>query len=218
MMRRAFLAALLATAFGSPLAAQRPGLVIQLPPAARVTQDGPLVNARNVLTDARMRELLEAGFPARLRYRVELWSSERFADQLHRAVEWEALVRWRGTDQRYEVSQRVGDRVLSLGSFARIEDAEAAVERPLRVPIAAPARNRRYYYQATLEVRTLSVSDLDEVNAWLRGELTPAVRGQGNPGTALTRGLRNLTTRLLGGERREYSARSGLFRPPRQAP
>ncbi len=215
MRHRAVLLALLATALGSPLAAQRPGLEIQLPAAARVTQDGPLVQARRVLSDARMRELLESGFPARLRYRLELWSEERFADQLHRAVEWEALVRWRGTDQRYEVSQRVGDRVLSLGAFARLEDAEAAAERPLRVPIVAPARDRRYYYQATLEVRTLSVSDLDEVNAWLRGELTPAVRGRGNPGAALTSGLRNLTTRLLGGERREYATRSVVFRPPR---
>jgi hypothetical protein len=209
------LAALLATVVALPAAAQRPGLVIQLPAAARVTEDGPLVQARQVLTDARMRELLEAGFPARLRYRVQLWSDERFADELHRTAEWEVLVRWRGTDQRYEVSQRVGNRVLSLGSFARINDAEAAVERPLRVPIAAPGQNRRYYYEATLEVRTLSVSDLDEVNAWLRGELTPAMRGEANPGTALTRGFRNLTTRLLGGERREYSARSVVFRPPR---
>lgn len=215
MRRRAFLVAVLATLLASPAPAQRPGLVIQLPTASRLTEDGPLVLARNVLTDARMRELLEAGFPARLRYRVELWSDERFADELHRTAEWEVLVRWRGTDQRYEVSQRVGTRVLSLGAFQRIDDAEAAVERPLRVPIAAPARNRRYYYQASLEVRTLSVSDLDEVNAWLRGELTPAMRGRGNPGTALTRGVRSLVTRLLGGERREYSARSGVFRPPR---
>lgn len=201
---------------GGALAAQtRPRVEIQLPATARLTGEGPLVRARAVLSDARMRELLENGFPARLSYRVELWSSERFTDQLHRAVEWEVLVRWRGTDQRYEVSQRVGNRVLSLGSFARIEDAEAAVERPLRVPIAAPARNRRYYYQAALEVRTLSVSDLDEVNAWLHGELTPAVRGEQSPGTALTRGLRSLTSRLLGGERREYAARTGVFRPPR---
>ena len=213
MRRRLVRVALLAVTLGSPLAAQRPGVAIQLPPAARVTQEGPLVHARNVLSDARMRELLESGFPARLRYRVELWSSERFADQLHRAAEWEVLVRWRGTDQRYEVSQRVGERVVSLGAFAKLEDAEAAVERPLRVGITAPARRRRYYYQALLEVRTLSVSDLDEVNAWLRGELTPAMRGRGNPGTALTSGLRNLTTRLLGGERREYASRSGIFRP-----
>ena len=221
MRSRAFTLLLAAVALGSPLpgrvlAAQgRPLVEIQLPSASQVTKEGPLVRARDVLTDARMRELLENGFPARLSYRVELWSSENFADQLHRAVEWQVLVRWRGTDQRYEVSQRVGNRVLSLGSFVRIEDAEAAVERPLRVPITSPTRNRRYYYTAALEVRTLSVSDLDEVNAWLRGELSPAVRGQRNPGTALTNGVRNLTTRLLGGERREYAARTPMFRPPR---
>lgn len=219
MRRRALPLLLVAMSFGAPLgsgvlnAQTRPRVEILLPAASHVTTEGPLVRARAVLTDSRMRELLENGFPARLSYRVELWSSERFADQLHRAVEWEVLVRWRGTDQRYEVSQRVGERVLSLGSFVRIEDAEAAVERPLRVPIAAPTRNRRYYYQAALEVRTLSVSDLDEVNSWLRGELQPAVRGERNPGTALTNGVRNLTTRLLGGERREYGARTPIFRP-----
>lgn len=234
MRRRALTLLLAAVTFGSPAAggvlasvgfarfealsavgAQRPRVEVTLPAAAQLTTEGPLVRARAVLRDSRMRELLENGFPARLSYRVELWSSERFADQLHRVVAWEVLVRWRGTDQRYEVSQRVGDNVVSLGSFARVEDAETAVERPLRVPIVAPARNRRYYYQAALEVRTLSVSDLDEVNAWLRGELTPAVRGERNPGTALTRGVRSLTTRLLGGERREYAARTAIFRPAR---
>lgn len=212
-MKRLLLLAVAAVTLGSPLAAQRPGLVVQLPASGRMTQDGPLVNAQAVLADAQMRKLLENGFPARLRYRVELWSSERFADEMHRAVEWEVLVRWRGTDQKYEVSQRVGNSVVSLGAFARLDDAEAAVSRPLRVPITAPTRDRRYYYEATLEVRTLSVSDLDEVNAWLRGELTPAVRGNRNPGTALSSGVRSLTTRLLGGERREYARRSPIFRP-----
>ncbi len=217
MMRRAFFRAVVAAVvLGTPAAAQRaPGIEVLLPSPTRLTAEGPLVKARGVLTDPRMRELLASGFPARLSYRVELWSSERWVDQLHRAAEWEVLVRWRGVDEKYEVTQIVGGRTLSLGAFARIEDAESAVERPLRVPMAAPASRRRFYYEAALEVRTLSVSDLDEVNAWLRGELQPAVRGQRNPGTALTRGVRSLTTRLLGGERREYGTRTATFRTPR---
>jgi hypothetical protein len=217
MMRRALLRALIAAVvLGTTAAAQRvPGLEILLPTPTRLTAEGPLVKARGVLTDPRMRELLASGFPARLSYRVELWSSERWADELHRTAEWEVQVRWRGADEKYEVTQIVGGRSLSLGAFARIEDAESAVERPLRVPMAAPASRRQFYYEAELEVRTLSVSDLDEVNAWLRGELQPAVRGRRNPGTALTRGVRSLTTRLLGGERREYGARTATFRVPR---
>jgi hypothetical protein len=50
------------------------------------------------------------------------------------------------------------------------------------------------------------------VERWLRGELRPAVRGEKNPGTALTRGVRTLVVRLLGGEKRHYEARSGTFR------
>ncbi len=214
--RSPLLPLLLALLLATPVAAQRaPHVEIQLPTPSRLTAEGPLVRARGVLSDARMRELLHAGFPARLHYRVELWSSERWFDNLHRTAEWDVLVRLRGVDQMYEVTQIVGDRVLSLGAFARVEDAEAAVERPVRVPIAAPAANRRFYYKVELDVELLSMSDLDEVGRWLRGELQPAVRGERNPGTAVTRGFRSLTTRLLGGERRGYGARSATFRPPR---
>jgi hypothetical protein len=145
----------------------------------------------------------------------ELWSAERWFDQLHRTAEWDVLVEWRGVDQMYVVTQYVAGRELSLGAFARVEDAESAVERPIRVPIAAPALNKRFYYEVTLDVQTLSVTDLDEVSRWLRGEAQPALRGERNPGTAFTRGLRSLTTRLLGGERRGYAARSATFRAPR---
>jgi hypothetical protein len=64
-------------------------------------------------------------------------------------------------------------------------------------------------------VEALSMTDLEELNRWLRGELQPTVRGQRSAGTALTRGIRSLATRLLGGERREYSERSPSFRPSR---
>jgi hypothetical protein len=68
------------------------------------------------------------------------------------------------------------------------------------------------YYNAELEVEMMSVNDLDELERWLRGELRPAARGERNPGTAVTRGVRSLVVRLLGSENRRYQARSGTFR------
>jgi hypothetical protein len=201
-----------APASGAVLGAQRPSVEVQLPNPSRLTVEGPLVRSRAMLSDARTRELLQSGFGARMRYRVELWA-DGFFDELVRAAEWDVMVRFRGVEQTFEVIQQVGDRTLSLGAFTRLDDAEAAVSRPVRVPISAPQRNRRYYYRVTLGVEAMSISDLDEVNRWLRGELEPAVRGEANPGTAFTRGLRALTTRLLGAERREYVARSATFRP-----
>ncbi len=211
--RRDFLAVLATVVLSAPLAAQtRPRVEIQLPTASRLTTDGPLVRSRSMLSDAKTRELLRSGFPARLHYRVELWADGRYFDELQRTAEWDVIVRFRGVEQTYEVMQIVGDHVLSLGAFARLDDAEAAVSRPVRVPMSAPARNRRFYYRVALDVEAMSVSDLDEVSRWLRGELQPAVRGEANAGTAFTRGLRALSTRLLGGERREYGARSATFR------
>jgi hypothetical protein len=188
---------------------------VQLPTATRLTAEGPLVRSRAILADPYLRELLQAGFPVRLSYRVELWADGRFFDELQRSAEWEVRVVFRGVQQTYEVIQLVGDRPLSLGEFARLEDADAAASRPVRVPIRAPGENRRYYYLATLEVEAMSMTDLEELNRWLRGEFQPTVRGDRNPGTALGRGLRSLATRLLGGERREYTERSPSFRPAR---
>ena len=65
---------------------------------------------------------------------------------------------------------------------------------------------------AVVDVEMLSLSDLDEVERWLRGELRPAVRGQRNPGGVLGRGLRSLFVRLLGAERRHYEVRSKTFK------
>ena len=207
-----------AAVLAAPLASQvRPGVEVVLPSASRLTAEGPLVRARATLSDANIRALLQSGFPARLHYRVELWADGRIFDELQRSVEWDVIVQFRGVEQTYEVIQVVGERPLSLGAFRRVEDADAAASRPVRVPISAPAEDRRFYYLATLEVEALSVSDLDEVGRWLRGELQPAVRGDRNPGTALTRGVRSLATRLLGGDRREYTERTPSFRPPADA-
>lgn len=202
---------LLGTMAATASAQNRPTLSIAPPAAEQLTRSGPVVTASHMLAGTKLQELLASGFPARLHFSVELWSVGGWLNDLERVTEWDVVVRWIEVEHIYEVTQMNGDKPFSLGKFAQLSDAEAAVARPVRAPISAFASTRRFYYQATLSVETLSLSDLDEVERWLRGELQPAVRGQRNPGTAVGRGLKTLATRLLGGEKREYGARTPVF-------
>lgn len=209
------IAAVLATGTpaGHPLLAQgRPRLELVVPAQASPRVEGPEVRGINVLADRDIRDLLRNGFPARLHYRVELWSTSGWFDDLEGGTEWDVVVRYDALDRSYRLARLQGDEVTTLGRFDQLRDAERALEQPFRAPLVARG-SRRYYYRAVLRVETLSLSDLDEVERWLRGELRPAVRGQRNPGTAITRGVRTLFIRLLGGEKREYEVRSATFRP-----
>lgn len=185
---------------------------LELPPAGQLRAQGPSVTARGVLADQRLRELVRNGFPARLRFRVELWKSAGWFDDQVGATEWDVIVRYDAMADAYGVARIVGDRVVPMGRWARWADAEAAAEGETTAPIT-PRSGGSHYYVTRLSVETLSLSDLDELERWLRGELRPAVRGRRSPGTALRRGARVLAARMLGGERREYEDRSGTFRP-----
>jgi hypothetical protein len=207
-----FAAVLLGMAVSAASAQGRPALSIAPPAADQLTSAGPVVVASHMLSGRKLQELLTSGFPARLHFVVELWSVGGWVNDLERITEWDVVVRWLAVERVYEVVQIVGSRPFSLGRFALLGDAASAVARPTRAPMVASASSRRMYYQTTLTVETLSLSDLDEVERWLRGELQPAVRGERNPGTVLGRGLKTLASRLLGGERREYVARTRVFR------
>ncbi len=159
-----------------------------------------------------MRDLLANGFPARMHYRLERWKVGRWFDDLQAASEWDVILKYDVLSKRYQVARVEDNKSQSLGQYATIEEAAGAAEAPYQTTISLPRRGQRGYYNLLLDVETLSLSDLDEVERWLRGELKPAVRGEKNPGTALTRGVRTLVVRLLGGEKRHYEARSGTFR------
>jgi hypothetical protein len=207
------LALLVLSTSGARLDAQRRApLQVALPPRDLLSTEGPVVRATGILGDRDLRDLLRNGFPARLHYRVELWSAGGLLNDLEGTTEWDIIVRYDPLRKHFGVARLVGRHVTVLGEFEALADAQAAAERPFRAPIFAPRRGERYYYAAILDVEMLSLGDLDEVERWLKGELRPAVRGQRNPGTALTRGLRTLFVRLIGGERRHYEVRSGTFR------
>jgi hypothetical protein len=205
--------------WAAPLAAQRARVEIALPgnprpsPGDTAASPAPVVRTINVLTDRSLRDLLHSGFPARLHYRVELWSASGFFDDLIAQADWDVIVRYDPLERRYTGTRIVGDRAVSLGSYADLAGIERALARPYAPSIRSPTRHARYYYVVGLDVAMLSVNDLDEVQRWLNGELTPAVKGKKSPGTALGRGARTLITRLLGGEDRHYEARTREFHP-----
>jgi hypothetical protein len=209
------LAAFLGTA--EPLFAQRSArLDVALP--SRVSDGGnggaaagPHVAFANVLDDVQTRELVRSGFPAQMHFRLELWRVGRWINELERSVDWDMVVGYDPASQLYRVRRRFGNQVEDLGAFPTLSSAQVASERPMRVPLGPRHAGRRYYYNLVLDVEALSVSDLDQLERWLRGELRPAVRGENNPLTALGSGARTLVTRLLGGERRHYEKRSATF-------
>jgi hypothetical protein len=187
-------------------------LDVQLPARAVGGADGPSFAPRAVLATRELRDLLRAGFPARLHFRCELWRNERLNNTRDQAVEWDMLVRFDQLGQKFEVYRIVGDRASRLGRVDTIEEADALVERPFRILAPPMRRGRSYYYDSSLDVEVLSLSDLDEVERWLRGEVRPALRGDRNPGTAVTRTVRGFFVRLLGGERRHYQTQTRTFR------
>jgi hypothetical protein len=197
---------------GGSLLAQSPRLEVSLPPEERLTRDGPTVRATNVVSDSAMRRMIDNGFPARLHYRAELWSTGGLFNSLLGRAEWDLILSYDPLRKRYRLQRRENGRVLTDFQFRTFEGAVATVEGPLRVPLRARPHGDRQYYIVVLEVATLSADDLDELQLWLRGELRPAVRGEGNPGTVLGRGVRQLFARLLGAERRNLQERSATFR------
>jgi hypothetical protein len=196
----------------SRLDAQKVRIEVLPPPQNAWADDAPMITSTGLLTDASMRDLLANGFPARLHYRLERWAGGRWFDDLKAASEWDVILKYEVLAKKYQAVRVVNKKATSLGVFATLEDASGAVEAPYRTTIALPKKGQRGYYNLLLDVETLSLSDLDEVERWLRGELKPAVSGKKNPGTAVGRGVRTLVVRLLGGEKRHYEARTGTFR------
>lgn len=195
-------------------AQERPGLSIALPADSLLTRRGPVLRATAMLAGERIRELLNAGFPARFHFRVELWSEGRFWASFEKASEFDVLARFLPAEKQYEVLYVENEHAQSLGRFASTTDAERAIGRAIPAPMSARASSREQYYQATLTVQALSEKDLDEVARWLRGDIEPGITGRANPTSVISRGIRTLATRLLGGEKVEYEATSARFRTP----
>ena len=174
---------------------------------------GVNVSASGMLRDPELQELLRSGFPAEMRFRLELWRVGGLFDEFESAVQWYTRVGFDPYNQQYVGVRRQGTAdVQDFGSFPTVEAVEAAVlETPFPVALRPRRPGAQYYYNVVLDVESLKVSDLDELQRWLRGELRPAVRGKRSPLSALREGFSTLLSRVLGGETRHFESRSAKF-------
>jgi hypothetical protein len=183
--------------------AQRRVAIDVVPPAG--AGGAPTVAATNLFADPDMRDLVRSGFPASMKFRLELWRASGLFNSLESQQEWEVIIQYDPSAQRYRVVRRQRGRVEDLGSFATLTTAQSMLERPLRAGLLPDRGGARYYYTLALDIEALSVSDMAQLERWLRG-----VRG-GTAASALGSGVRTLMLRMLGGEKQHYNGRSPTF-------
>jgi len=194
-----------ALAAGPAPAQQRRPLTLEVGGAAE--QWRPVVRLRGVLRERALGEALESGLPLRFHFRVELWRKGAI-DELVEARELSRAVLRAPLEAGYTLEDGRTQR-----GFATLAATEAALEAAFQPPLRPDGRGR-YYYLAVLDVETLSLSDLEELRRWLRGEARPAVAGRQPVGRAVESGLRRFFVRLLGLPARRYEVRSRSFTVP----
>lgn len=184
---------------------QTPAFVVV---ADRAAGYRPLLRVGGILGDSALEEAARSGLPLRLRFRIELWRDGLF-DSLEGSRTFSAVLYYEPLGRSFLVRSQVG---LTEGRhFSTFEAARGALEGVYALDLR-PARRGRYYYTAVLELETLSLSDLEELERWLKGELRPAVSGEGSVPGAVGQGVKRLFIRVLGLPARRYEARSDWFR------
>ncbi len=175
------------------------------PRGARV----PVVRSDNLLGDGRWLSTLRSGLPVRLHYRVEVWRSRNgWLDQLTRQVYWDVVVRHEPLLDQYTMLTIFGSRVQER-RYATLDALTAALAFAYQINVS-PAESGSYYYTATLEVSTLSDSDLDELERFLEGGLEGGRTREG-VGDALGRGATRFLLRLAGLPSLRLEARTRRF-------
>lgn len=171
----------------------------------------PIVRSENLLVgNSRWLSALRSGLPVRLHYRVEVWRSrEGWFDSFTRQAEWDLLVRHEPLLDQFTLLTFVG-AARQERRYATLDALGAALAFAYQVNVR-PSEAGRYYYAASLQVSTLSDSDLDELERFLAGDLGRDAEGGENLGDALGRGATRFLLRLAGLPSLRLEARSDRF-------
>lgn len=162
----------------------------------------------NLFNEAGLLHALHSGLPLRIEIVVQLWKDGFLFDHERGRADWRASVVYDPLEQRYRVT--TGPRGRDVTAVDSISDVRSVLQHAFSVPLE-PHENGRFYYLGQVVMQTLSLSDLDELQRWLHGDLAPAVAGQDNVGDAVGRGIRRLFVRILGLPARRFEVRTREF-------
>lgn len=164
------------------------------------------VRIGDILSDGGLRDALHSGLPLRILLEVELWK-DRFFDSQRGSAEWRATVLYEPLDRTYQIETSGSAEPIVATSLA---EAGRVLSRVFTVSLR-PTEEGRYYYDGQLVVETLSLSDLEELQRWLRGDLGPAATGEGRGEDAMGSGMRRIVVRMLGLPARRFQVRTPSF-------
>ncbi|MBA3258231.1 MAG: DUF4390 domain-containing protein [Gemmatimonadales bacterium] len=170
----------------------------------------PVVRSQDLLADDRWLTALRSGLPVRLHYRVEVWRSrDGWFDRFQRQTEWDLVLRHEPLLDQYTLLTVTGTGVQER-RYATLDALTAALGFSYQINVR-PNQAGRYYYAASLEVSTLSDSDLDELERFLEGDLEGVAEGREGIGDAMGRGATRMLLRLAGLPSLRLEARTGAF-------
>jgi hypothetical protein len=199
-MRRSFALLLLALLIGvSPAWGQgnaRVHLTVGLTADSSGRTFHPKITTNDLIADPRVASMLASGFPVRLHYRLEIYRSRSLVDAFVRQTEWDLVIRHEPLLDQYQVAEvfRSAQRVYR---YAGKEEMTAGLAIPREVRVG-PREAGEYYYVVTLEVSTLSDSDIKELERFLSGDVGPAATGTEPVGSALSNAIRRLLLSVSG--------------------
>jgi hypothetical protein len=203
----------MAVANGRPATAQSQPVRLTVRLAADSAPSGsrvPVVRSENLLSDGRWLSALRSGLPVRLHYRVEVWRSRGgWFDAFERQAEWDVVLRHEPLLDQYTVLTIFSGRVQER-RYATLDALGTALAFAYQISVR-PSVAGRYYYTATMEISTLSDSDLDELQRFLEGDLDEVARGKEGVGDALGRGATRFLLRLAGLPSLRLEVRSTTF-------
>jgi hypothetical protein len=195
-----------AAIYGRADAQPRPSVLVEL--ISTDSLPDVEVSVEGLLSDRRFLNAMESGFPLYVEYHVALRNSRSaWFDDIADEFSWEYVVFFDPVREIYVVEARgVTEQLSSVG------DLRSRVAQRYRIGPFRAGGPGRYYYSVTVNARTLSDSDVDEVFAWLEGGSGDSTSFE-RPGF-LTRTARRLLVRVAPLPRVTLENRSSDFRLP----